>query len=118
MCVCVCVCVCAKMEEGRSAFKTLTDKPTANIPLGRLTYIWEDNIRMDLKEISMYTRNWVDSESPYECGTEPPDSISHGASFYIYIYINLGQQCLGELVDSMPRRIQACINARGRATGY
>ena len=30
---------------------------------------------------------------------------------------NLGQQCL-ELVDSMPRRIQACINARGRATGY
>ena len=31
---------------------------------------------------------------------------------------NLGQQCLDELVDSMPRRIQACINARGRATGY
>ena len=29
----------------------------------------------------------------------------------------LGQQCLDELVDSMPRRIQAWINARGRATG-
>ena len=23
-----------------------------------------------------------------------------------------------EIMDSMPRRIQACINARGRATGY
>jgi hypothetical protein len=22
---------------------------------------WEDNIRMDLKEIGVYTRNWVDS---------------------------------------------------------
>ena len=31
---------------------------------------------------------------------------------------NLDQQDLGELVDSMPRRIQASINARGRATGY
>ena len=31
---------------------------------------------------------------------------------------NLGQQCLDELVDSMPRRMQVCINARGRATGY
>ena len=31
---------------------------------------------------------------------------------------NLGQQCLDERMDSMPRRLQACINARGRATGY
>ena len=26
-----------------------------------LAYIWEDNIRMDLKEININTRNWVDS---------------------------------------------------------
>ena len=31
---------------------------------------------------------------------------------------NLDQPDLDELVDSMPRRIQACINERGRATGY
>ena len=31
---------------------------------------------------------------------------------------NLEQQDLDELVDSMPRRIKACINARGHATGY
>ena len=35
---------------------------------------WEDNIRMDLKEIGINTRNWV------ECGIEPPGSISHGVS--------------------------------------
>ena len=49
------------MEEGRSAFKILTGKPTGNRPLERLSRRWEDNIRMDLKEIGIITRNWVDS---------------------------------------------------------
>ena len=39
----------ARMEEGRSAFKILTGKPTGKIPLGRPSRRWEDNIRMDLK---------------------------------------------------------------------
>ena len=29
--------------------------------MGRLRRRWEDNIRMDLKEIGNNTRNWVDS---------------------------------------------------------
>ena len=33
-----------------SAFKILTSKLTEKIPLGRPRRIWEDNIRMDLKE--------------------------------------------------------------------
>ena len=49
------------MEEGRSAFKNLTGKPTGNRPLGRPRRRWKDNIRMDLKEIGIKTRNWVDS---------------------------------------------------------
>ena len=44
------------MEEGRSAFKILTGKST-----GRPMRRWKDNIRMDLKEIGIITRNWVDS---------------------------------------------------------
>ena len=47
-----------RMEEGRSAFNILTGKPTGKIPLGRCTRRWEDNIRMDLKEIGINTRNW------------------------------------------------------------
>ena len=49
------------MEEGRSAFKILTDKPTGKRPLGSPKRRWEDNIRMDLKEMGINTRNWVNS---------------------------------------------------------
>jgi hypothetical protein len=38
----------------------LTGIPTRKRPLGRSTRRWEDNIRMDLQEISINTRNWVD----------------------------------------------------------
>ena len=50
-----------RMEEGRSAFKILTGKPTGKRPLGRPSRRWEDNIRMDLNELCNNTRNWVDS---------------------------------------------------------
>ena len=50
----------AKMEEGRSAFKILTGKPTGKRPLGRPRRTWEDNIRMDLEEIGINAGNWVD----------------------------------------------------------
>ena len=39
------------MQEGRSAFKILTGKPTGKRALGRPRRRWEDNIRMNLKEI-------------------------------------------------------------------
>ena len=51
----------ARMEEGRSAFKNFTGKPTGKRPLGRPRRRWEDNIRMDLEEIGINTGNWVDS---------------------------------------------------------
>ena len=50
-----------RMEEGRSAIKILTGKPIGKRPLGRLRRRWEDNIRMDLKEIGINSGNWVDS---------------------------------------------------------
>ena len=51
----------ARMEEGDNAFKILTGKPTGKKPLGRPRRRWEDNIRMDLKEIGINTRTLVDS---------------------------------------------------------
>ena len=50
-----------RMEEGRSAFKILTGKPTGKRPLGRPGCRWEDNIRMDLEDICISAGNWVDS---------------------------------------------------------
>ena len=49
------------MEEGRSAFKILIGKPEGKRPLGRPRRRWEGNIRMDLKEIGIDTRNSIDS---------------------------------------------------------
>jgi hypothetical protein len=51
----------ARIEEGRNNFKFLTGTPTGNRPLGRPRRRWEGNIRMNLKEISIQTRNWVNS---------------------------------------------------------
>ena len=42
-------------------FKILTGIPTGKRPLGRPRRRWEDNIRMDLKQIGVYTRNCIDS---------------------------------------------------------
>ena len=40
-----------RIEEGRSTLKILNGKPTGKRPLGRPRFRWEDNIRIDLKEI-------------------------------------------------------------------
>ena len=50
-----------RMEEARSAFKILTDKPPEKIPLERPRRRWKNNIGMDLGEIGINTRNWIDS---------------------------------------------------------
>ena len=54
---------------------------------------WEDNIKTNLNEISINTRNWVDSvkdwdywRAPCECGIEPTRSVSHGVSQLDIIY--------------------------------
>ena len=46
------------MEEDSCAFKIVTG---IKRPLGRSRHRWEDNIRMDLKEMGINIRNWVDS---------------------------------------------------------
>ena len=45
-----------RMEEVRKTFKIFTGKRSR----GRPGCIWDDNIRMDLKEIAVNTKNWVD----------------------------------------------------------
>ena len=45
-----------RIEEGTSAFKILTGIPTGKKPLRRPRRRWEDNIRIDLKEMGINTR--------------------------------------------------------------
>ena len=42
----------ARMEEGRSVFKILAGIPTGKRPLRRPSHRWEDNIRMDVQEMT------------------------------------------------------------------
>ena len=49
------------MKEDGSVLKILTGKPTGKRPLGRPRRKWEDNVRMNLKEIGINSRNWLDS---------------------------------------------------------
>ena len=51
----------ARMEEGRSAFKNLTGMSSGKRHSGRPRRRWEDNIRMEVKEIGINTRSCVDS---------------------------------------------------------
>ena len=52
---------CSQDIKGRSAFNILTGNSTGNRSLGRLRRRLEYNIRMDLREMGINTRNWVDS---------------------------------------------------------
>jgi hypothetical protein len=47
-----------RMEEGRSALNV--NAPAGKRLLGRPRRRWEGNIKLDLKEIGINTRNWVD----------------------------------------------------------
>ena len=45
---------------GRACSQNGGSKPTGKRPLGMPRRRWEDNIRMDLKEIGINAGNWVD----------------------------------------------------------
>ena len=51
----------AEWKTDRSAFKILTGTPAGKRLLGWSRRRWGNNIRMDLKEIGINTRNWFDS---------------------------------------------------------
>jgi hypothetical protein len=58
----------------------LAGKHTGKRPSGWPGCRWDDDIRMDLKEIDIKTRNWVDSTQHYECDIEPPGSMRYWVS--------------------------------------
>ena len=72
---------CGKMDE------ILTCKRTGKRPLGRHRRRWEDNIKMDIKEIRAKSSNGIDSSQDWDSWRALvnmvlhfPDFISHGVS--------------------------------------
>jgi hypothetical protein len=49
----------ARMGEGRGVYRVLVGRPEGKRSLGRLRRRWEDNIKMDLREIGIDGANWI-----------------------------------------------------------
>ena len=47
------------MEQSRHAYTHLMGRPKGTTLLGRPRLRWEDNIKMDLKEVSCDHRDWI-----------------------------------------------------------
>jgi hypothetical protein len=49
----------ARMGKGRGVYRFLVGRPEGKRPLGRPRHRWEDNIKMDLREIGIDGANWI-----------------------------------------------------------
>jgi hypothetical protein len=49
----------ARRGDGRGVYRVLVGKPEGKRPLGRSRCRWEDNIKMDLREIGIDGANWI-----------------------------------------------------------
>jgi hypothetical protein len=71
----------ARMWEGRGVYRILVGRPEGKRPLGRPRRRWEDNIKMNLREIRIDVVNWIQlaQDSPVvglcEQGNEPSGYI-------------------------------------------
>jgi hypothetical protein len=45
--------------EGRGIYRVLVGRPEGKRPLRRPRHKWEDNIKMDLREIRINGANWI-----------------------------------------------------------
>ncbi|KAJ4447964.1 hypothetical protein ANN_09974 [Periplaneta americana] len=52
------------MGESRNAYRVLVGRPEGKRPLGRPRRRWEDNIKMDLREVG-YDRDWINRWRAY-----------------------------------------------------
>jgi hypothetical protein len=48
------------MGERRGAYRALAEKPEGRRPLERPRRRWENNIKMDLREVGWRNKDWID----------------------------------------------------------
>ncbi|KAJ4442808.1 hypothetical protein ANN_04401 [Periplaneta americana] len=97
----------ARMVESRNAYRVLVGRR----PLGRPRRRWEDNIKMDLREVGYDDRDWINLAQDRdrsmaglcEGGNEPPGSLktiqsNHQLGMDIYTFSDLADMaiCYGE----------------------
>ncbi|KAJ4434136.1 hypothetical protein ANN_16456, partial [Periplaneta americana] len=57
----------ARMGESRNAYRVLVGRPEGKRPLGRPRRRWEDNIKMDLREVEYDDRDWINLAQDRDC---------------------------------------------------
>jgi hypothetical protein len=50
----------ARVGEGRGAYQSLVGRPEGRRPLGRPRRRWEDNIKMEIREVGWGGMNWIE----------------------------------------------------------
>jgi hypothetical protein len=50
---------CGTYGERKGAYRALVGKPEGGRPLGRLRRRWEDNVKMDLREVGWGGMDWI-----------------------------------------------------------
>ena len=82
----------ARMVEGRGVHRVLVGKPKRKRPLGRPRRKWENNIKVDLREVGGLETgwSWLRIET-CEYGDEPSGSINCG-EFLDYLQNQLASQ--------------------------
>jgi hypothetical protein len=50
---------CGTHGEGRAVYRVLVGRPERTRPLGRPRRGWEDNIKIDFREIGIDVANWI-----------------------------------------------------------
>jgi hypothetical protein len=71
----------ARIDERRGVYRVLVVKPEGKRPLGRPRRRWEDNIKMDHREVGCGGMDWFGQgqvAGTCECGNEPSGSIKCG----------------------------------------
>jgi hypothetical protein len=57
------------MGDGRGVHRVLVGRPEGKRPLGRAGHRWEDNIKVDLREIGIDGANWIQlAQDRVQCG--------------------------------------------------
>jgi len=65
----------ACMGEGRGVYRVLVGKPEGKRPLGRPRHRWEDNIRMDLREVGCGGVDWMEQTQDRDRRRAPVSAV-------------------------------------------
>ncbi|KAJ4449360.1 hypothetical protein ANN_00758 [Periplaneta americana] len=111
------------MGESRNAYRVLVGRPEGKRPLGRPRRRWEDNIKMDLREVGYDDRDWInlgsvrggieDKHTGISCSTER--SLSRFLLFScLLIAAQVNEECNKQVSPQTIRRTLKTEDFDGR----